>query len=131
MKRLIIKELMLSCVVFIAGIAFFKLFGLSILVKWIIFSGALFLLFGAGTIVFFIIKKLWKDVVGLAFAGVTLLNQLILLILLFIFLEPEELNHRIVAKAGVGAYLTYLGIDTYWKLRWLFPPSQVDESQKH
>lgn len=123
MIKLLIKEIILGVVILIGGLLFFQSIGLAIWTKWIVFSFVLTALFAAGTVLFNLLKMRKTEWTGLSFAGITLVNQLILLILLFVFLEPEETNHRIVAKVGIGIYLIFLGIDTFWKLKWLLPPT--------
>jgi hypothetical protein len=128
MIRLLIKEIILGVVILVGGLLFFQSIGLAIWTKWIIFSFVLTALFTTGTVLFKLLKLSKSEWTGLSFAGITLVNQLILLILLFIFLEPEETNHRIVAKVGIGIYLIFLGIDTFWKLKWLLPPKTNGDS---
>jgi hypothetical protein len=125
MIKLIIKEFVLSLIIFLIGYIVFNSFGLTIKSKWIFLSLILFFLFSFGSVFFNVLKQKGVEWLGLAFAGITFLNQLILLILLFVFLEPQEQNHRIVAKVGIVAYLTFLGIDTYWKLKWLFSDKKM------
>lgn len=124
MVKLLIKELVLGFLFLVAGLYLFNSFELEIFKKWLVFSIVTTLLMMAGTVLIKILLNIGFDMPGLALAGIILFSQLLLLILLFIFLEPEKTNHRIVAKAGTISYLIFLGIDIYWKVKWMFPPEE-------
>lgn len=115
---------MLGTFILVAGLYLFTSFELEIFKKWLIFSLVTTLLMVAGTVLIKILLNMGFDMPGLALAGIMLFSQLLLLILLFIFLEPDKTNHRIVAKAGTVSYLLFLGIDIYWKVKWMFPPEE-------
>ncbi|TCO10911.1 hypothetical protein [Natronoflexus pectinivorans] len=123
MRSIILKEIILSLVVFFAGLFVFRHLEVDIFTKWVYFSILLFVLFVISTLFVKYLIDSNKSWVALGFAGITFFCQIILLLILFIFLEPEETNHRIVAKVGVVSYLTFLGFDTFWKIKWLFPKS--------
>ena len=50
--------------------------------------------------------------------------QIILVIILFIFLEPDNIKHRITVKTGLPVYLIMLAVDLYWKIKWVFLPKE-------
>ncbi len=120
MNRLLLKEFLLGIFILSVGLFLFKRLEIDIYYSWIYLSALLFVLFAFGTLIlnYFLIKK--NTWLNFAFIGVTFFKQLVLLILLFVFLEPKEGLHRIVAKSGIAAYLIFLGFDTYWKVKWLF-----------
>src|SRR5690606_35889623 len=100
MVKILIKELVLGFLFLVTGLYIFDSFELNIFRKWVVFSLVTTLLMMAGTGLIKILLNIGFDMPGLALAGVILFSQLLLLILLFIFLEPDKTNHRIVAKAG-------------------------------
>jgi drug/metabolite transporter (DMT)-like permease len=124
MVKVLVKELILGFLFLVTGLYFFTSFELEIFKKWVVFSLVTTLLMMAGTVLVKILINIDFDMPGLALAGIILFSQIILLLLLFIFLEPEQTNHRIVAKAGTISYLVFLGIDIYWKVKWMFPPKE-------
>ncbi len=121
MVRILIKEFILGFLFLISGLYLFDALELNIFKKWVIFTCVTTLLMMAGTVLIKFLLDIGFDMPGMALAGILLFSQIILLLLLFIFLEPEKANHRIVAKAGVVIYLLFLGVDIYWKVRWMFP----------
>ncbi len=124
MVKLLIKELLLGIVFLVAGLYLFSSFELGIFKKWLVFSLVTTLLMMAGTLLIKFLLDIGFDMPGLALAGIILVSQVLLLIILFIFLEPDKTNHRIVAKAGTISYFIFLGIDIYWKVKWMFPPKE-------
>jgi hypothetical protein len=54
----------------------------------------------------------------------TFIFQIILVIILFIFLEPDNIKHRITVKTGLPVYLIMLAVDLYWKIKWVFLPKE-------
>lgn len=124
MVKVLVKELILGFLFLVTGLFFFTSFELEIFKKWVVFSLVTTLLMMAGTLLVNFLLNIGFDMPGLALAGIILLSQILLLSLLFIFLEPDRTNHRIVAKAGTLSYLLFLGIDIYWKVKWMFPPKK-------
>lgn len=124
MVKLLIKELALGMFFLGSGLYLFDVFELNIFKKWVVFSTFTTLMMMAGTVLVKFLLNTGFAMPGLALAGIILLSQIILLLLLFIFLEPEKTNHRIVAKAGAVTYLLFLGIDIYWKVKWMFLPKE-------
>lgn len=124
MVKVLVKELVLGFLIFVTGLYLFNSFELDIFKKWVIFCVITTLLMLAGTVLIKFLLNIRFDMPGLALAGVILVSQFLLLIILFIFLEPDKTNHRIVAKAGTISYLFFLGIDIYWKVKWMFPPKE-------
>ncbi len=122
MVKILIKELVLGILILVTGLFLFDFYELNIFRKWVVFSLVTTLLMMAGTVMVKFLLDIGFDMPGMALVGILLFSQIILLLLLFIFLEPEKANHRIVAKAGVVTYLFFLGVDIYWKVRWMFPP---------
>jgi hypothetical protein len=122
MVKILIKELALGFLFLVTGLYVFDSFELNVFRKWVVFSLITTLLMMAGTVMVKFLLDIGFDMPGMALVGILLFSQIILLLLLFIFLEPEKANHRIVAKAGAVTYLLFLGIDIYWKVRWMFPP---------
>lgn len=122
MVKIIIKELVFGVLLLISGLFLFDALELNIFKKWVIFTLVTTLLMIAGTVMVKFLLNAGFDMPGVALAGMLLFSQIVLLLLLFIFLEPEKENHRIVAKAGVISYLLFLGVDIFWKVRWMFPP---------
>ena len=127
MVKILIKELVVGLLFLAAGLYLFTYLGVGVFKMWLIFSLVTTFLMMAGTVLIKFLLNIGFDMPGLALAGIILLSQIILLTLLFIFLEPEKANHRIVAKAGAVTYLLFLGIDIYWKVNWMFPP----KARKH
>jgi len=123
-KRIVIKEILLGLTILLGGFFAFKALQVDVKVKWIVFSVMFTSLFIGGTYILKIARDRLQSLIGIIFAGITLINQIIFLILLFIFLEPQKPEHRILAFTGVIVYLVYLGIDTFWKLKLLFPPNK-------
>ena len=124
MKKIIKKEWVTGGILFLVGILVQYLLGIKMIVGWTIFSVILVVLFVSSTFLFdWLLNKNKQDQIGLIFAGVTLLNQVILLTLLFIMLKPSEVNHRAFAILGLTNYLLFLLLDTRWKLKWFFKPS--------
>jgi hypothetical protein len=124
MVKILIKELVLGVLFLVTGLYVFDTFELNIFRKWVVFSLVTTLLMMAGTVMVKFLLNIGFDMPGMALAGIILFSQIFLLLLLFIFLEPEKANHRIVAKAGAVTYLLFLGMDIFWKVRWMFPPKK-------
>ncbi|MDG5799422.1 hypothetical protein QA597_03500 [Marinilabiliaceae bacterium ANBcel2] len=121
MVKVLIKEFIFAVVAFGVGVKFILLMDDDVFLKWGVFCTLLFALFAIGTLLCNHLKISRPEWTAPGLAIITLAHQLILLLILFIFLEPENENHRIVVKKGLGAYLFFLALDTYWKIMWLFP----------
>ena len=121
MTRVLIKELILGVIILVVGLVTFAHFELSIFKKWIIFSVLTTGFMMLSTLLLNLVKMIKPEMIGIVFIIAILLFQLILVIILFVFLEPENVNHRITAKSATVVYLISLGVDIYWKIRWIFP----------
>jgi len=124
MGKLLIKELVLGLFFLGVGLYLFHSFEVSISKDWVVLSLIITLFMMAGTWLVKFLLDIGYSLPGLALVGFTLFGQFFLLLLLFIFLEPENTNHRIMAKSGTISYSVYLGIDIYWKISWMFPPKK-------
>jgi O-antigen/teichoic acid export membrane protein len=117
MLSLIKKEFILVGVVWILGLLFFFIADTKVVLMWTIFCLVLGILFISGSVFLMVWSKKHRELKGLIFAGFSFFNQLLFLLFLFIFLEPQEHDHRMIAIAGLVGYLASFLIDTRWKLK--------------
>lgn len=119
MIKLLIKELILIATVWSIGVVSNFIMGGSIVLFWTIYCFLLLLLFLSGSLLLKIWIKKHPELAGFVFAGFSFINQIIFLSILFIFLKPQEPDHRMMAIAGLTGYLICFFFDTYWKLNWI------------
>lgn len=117
MSQLVIKQLFLVGLVWLLGLMFFFIAGVSVFTLWSIFCLLIFFVFFKGLILLKIWKKKGFTYPGLVFAVFSFFNQLFFLSLLFIFLKPQEYDHRMMAIAGLVGYFICFIADIRWKLR--------------
>jgi hypothetical protein len=96
---------------------FFFIADIKAVFMWTIFCSVLVILFISGSIFLILWSKNHHELKGLIFAGISFFNQLLFLLFLFIFLEPQKHDHRMIAIAGLVGYLLSFLIDTRWKLK--------------
>ncbi len=119
-KKIVIKEFILSLLLFFVGYFVLNTSNIDIMKHWTIYSVLLFVIFLSTTILFYFLKK--KDVkqVGWIYAGTLLVGQILLLLLLFITLDPTIKDHKFLTIISLVSYLFFLILDTKWKIKWLF-----------
>lgn len=117
MGQLIIKQLLLVSLVWLMGLIFFFIAGVSAFTIWSIFCLLIFIVFFKGLLLIKIYIKRGFAYPGLVFAVFSFFNQLFFLSLLFIFLKPQEYNHRMMAIAGLAGYFICFIADIRWKLK--------------
>ncbi len=124
MSKVLIKELILGISVLIMGLLGFSYFEVGIFKKWIVFSLLTtgFMMFA--TLLIDLTRMLRPSLIGLLLIGLIFIFQIFLVIILFVFLEPDDLKHRITVKTGLPVYIAMLAWDLYWKIKWVFLPKE-------
>lgn len=117
MGQLIIKQLVLVGLVWLAGLMFFFITGVSAFTLWSIFCLLIIIVFFKGLLLIKLWIKKGFAYPGLVFTVFSFFNQLFFLSLLFIFLKPQEYNHRMMAIAGLAGYFICFIADIRWKLK--------------
>lgn len=119
-KQIIIKEFILSALLFIMGNIVIYTSDIPVLQHWIIYCVILFIIFLSSTILFNFLKRKKIKQVGWIYAGTLLVGQMLLLLLLFITLDPTIKEHKFLTIISLISYLIFLILDTNWKIKWLF-----------
>jgi|GEM_PF-1216845 hypothetical protein len=124
MTKILIKELILGISVLALGLFGFSYFETGVFKKWVIFSFLItgFMMFS--TLITDLTRMIKPTLIGLVLISSTFIFQIILVIILFIFLEPDNIKHRITVKTGLPVYLIMLAVDLYWKIKWVFLPKE-------
>lgn len=117
MGQLIIKQLLLVGLVWLMGLIFFFIAEVSAFTLWSIFCLLIFIVFFKGLLLVKILIKKGFAYPGLVFAVFSFFNQLFFLSLLFIFLKPQDYDHRMMAIAGLAGYFICFIADIRLKLK--------------
>lgn len=120
MVQILIKETVLSFILLLTGFLIGQLTDWLIFTEYLICLSLLCVVFIFSTLLFNRQKKHRKQWFGLTFSAMTMLAQLIILLFLFLFLEPQNKNHRIAAISLMVSYFIFFITDTHWKIKWLF-----------
>jgi len=117
MGQLIIKQLIMVCLVWLMGLIFFYIVRVSAVLIWSVYCSIIFIVFLGGLFLLNLWIKRGYPFPGLMFTTFSFFNQLFFLSLLFIFLKPQEYNHRMMAIAGLAGYFICFIADIRWKLK--------------
>ncbi len=88
--------------------------------SWFFLSVFIALIFPAATLVLNSLKKLSSQAPGWALLALSSLKMILIPTLIFILFDREHEATPAVVMPTVIAYLILLGLDTYWKVKWLF-----------
>jgi hypothetical protein len=120
MVQILVKEIILSFILLLAGYLAGQAIGFEMFTGYFICLTLLCVVFIFSTLLFNHQKKYKKQWFGLTFTAFVMLAQLIISLFLFLFLEPENKNHRIAAITLMVSYFIFFITDTHWKIKWLF-----------
>ncbi|MGQ1945576.1 hypothetical protein ACT3CD_00570 [Geofilum sp. OHC36d9] len=120
MVQILLKETILSLILLLAGFLIGQVTNWVVFTEYFICLSLLCVVFICSTLLFNRQKKHKKQWFGLTFATMAMLAQLIILLFLFLFLEPQNKNHRIAAISLMVSYFIFFITDTHWKVKWLF-----------
>lgn len=119
MVRLLLKETILIGSVWMSGMVFLFLKEVPLTGAWTLYCLLMGVFFAGGSsLLNYWLNKGW-GFPALVFVLFSLLNQILFLAILFIFLEPGEPNHRMIALLALAGYLISFIFDTRWKLQWI------------
>lgn len=117
MARLLLKEAILISSIWLTGMLFLFLKEVPLTGAWTLYCVLLGVFFAGGSgLLNYWINKGW-GFPALVFVLFSLLNQILFLAILFIFLEPGEPHHRMIALLALAGYLISFMTDTRWKLQ--------------
>ncbi len=119
-KKIIFKELALSLFLLALSITSLYSLNISLVAQCIIYYIILFIIFSSNTLLFNFLKKKNYTQIGWVYASSILFGQIILLILMFVFFDPNIKNHKSFVIINLISYLLFLILDTKWKIKWLF-----------
>jgi len=120
MVKILVKETVLSFILLLTGFLTGKATGWEISTEYLLCLAFSCVVFISGTLLFNHHKRHKKQWFGLTFAVITMFAQIIILLFLFLFLEPQNKNHRIAAISFMVSYFIFFIADTHWKIKWLF-----------
>ncbi len=119
-KALLLKE-------FFFGLLFKGAAGLVVYIEsgqipknWIYLALIIILIFPAGTYILEKIRKYRREGPGWAFLIISMIKMMLLPALIFLFFDKEHDDIEAFVMPSVIAYLIMLGLDTKWKIKWLF-----------
>jgi DMSO reductase anchor subunit len=119
-KALLIKEI-------IYGLLFKGLAGLIVFIEaghvpknWFYLAVIIILIFPVSTYVLNKLKKIWPDSSGWTFMGFSVIKMFLLPLLIILFFEKDHDDTEAYVMPPVIAYLILMGLDTKWKIKWLF-----------
>src|SRR5690606_22275169 len=101
MTKILIKELILGISVLALGLFGFSYFETGVFKKWVIFSFLItgFMMFS--TLITDLTRMIKPTLIGLVLISSTFIFQIILVIILFIFLEPDNIDRKRVVEVSV------------------------------
>ncbi len=119
-KVLLIKE-------FIYGLLIKGLAGLVVFIEaghvpgnWIFLALIMISLFPLSTFILKEIRNIWPDNLGFLFAGLSMLKMLLIPVLIILFFDKSHADVEAFVIPAVVGYLILMGLDTKWKIQWLF-----------
>ena len=119
-KALLIKEIFY-------GLLFKGLAGLIVFIEaghipknWFYLAVIIIILFPVTTYVLNKLRKKWPDSPGWALMGFSAVKMMLLPILIILFFEKNHDDIEAYVIPPTIAYLILLGLDTKWKIQWLF-----------
>jgi len=119
-KALLIKEILY-------GLLFKGAAGLIVFIEsgqipknWFYLAAIIIFLFPASTYVLQKMRKQWPESPAWAFMALSMFKMLLLPLLLILFFDKDHDDIEAFVMPIVIAYLILMGMDTKWKIEWLF-----------
>ena len=119
-KALLIKEILY-------GLLFKGAAGLIVFIEsgqipknWFYLAAIMLFLFPASTYVLQKMRKKWPESPAWAFMALSMFKMLLLPLLLILFFDKDHDHIEAFVMPIVIAYLLLMGLDTKWKIKWLF-----------
>jgi len=88
--------------------------------NWFYLALIIITLFPVTTFVLKEIKKHWENSAGFAFMALSMFKLFFISFLILVFFDQDHENIEAYVIPIVIAYLILLGMDTKWKIQWLF-----------
>ena len=119
-KVLLIKEIFYGLLIKgLAGLIVFIETG-HIPGNWFYLALIIVSLFPLSTFILKEIRKIWPDTPGFLFAGLSMLKMLLIPVLIILFFDKNHDDVEAFVIPVVVGYLILMGLDTKWKIQWLF-----------
>ncbi len=120
MWQIIIKEL--AATILLMGLAALVIFYETghLPHNWFFLSAFITLIFPAATLVLNALKKLSSLAPGWVLLALSTLKMILIPVLIIILFDREHEATPAVVMPTIISYLILLGLDTYWKVKWLF-----------
>ncbi len=119
-KALLLKEI-------IYGLLFKGLAGLIVYIEaghipknWFYVAVIIIVMFPATTYVLQKIRKYWLEAPGWAFMVLSMTKMLLLPFLFILFFDKDDDDIEAFVMPLLISYLILMGMDTKWKIKWLF-----------
>lgn len=88
--------------------------------NWVYLALIIIVLFPVTSFVLKEIQQHWENTVGFAFMALSLFKLILIPILIIIFFDKNHEAIEAYVFPILIAYLVLLGMDTKWKIQWLF-----------
>ncbi|WP_016778115.1 hypothetical protein [Anaerophaga thermohalophila] len=119
-KVLLIKEIFY-------GLLFKGVAGLVVFIEtghvpknWLYLALIIIAMFPLTSFVLKEVKKYWKNTAGFVFMALSMFKMLLIPFLIIVLFDRDHENIEAYVIPIVIAYLVLLGMDTKWKIQWLF-----------
>lgn len=119
-KVLLIKEIFYGLLIKgLAGLVVFVEAG-YVPGNWIYLALIMISLFPLSTFILKEVRKIWPDTPGFLFAGLSMFKMLLIPVLIILFFDKNHDDVEAFVIPAVVGYLILMGLDTKWKIQWLF-----------
>jgi hypothetical protein len=88
--------------------------------NWFILIAAIFSFFPGSTLLLNVLKKEFPGSQGWALMGLSVLKMFLIPLLIILLFEREHEATPAVVIPTLIAYLILIGLDTHWKVKWIF-----------
>ena len=119
-KVLLIKEIFYGLLLKgLAGLVVFIEVG-HVPKNWFYLALIIIALFPVTSFVLKEVKENWENTAGFVFMALSLFKLLLIPLLIIIFFDKNHEDVEAYVFPILVAYLIFLGMDTRWKIQWLF-----------